>query len=68
MLQAQLQTQVVLDGKMLTRTVSIGVAVGVPGSDSTSDLLRRADLAALSAKDAGGGKIAVFTEEMSSKL
>ena len=67
MLQAQLQTQVVLDGKMLTRTVSIGVAVGVPGSDSTSDLLRRADLAALSAKDAGGGKIAVFTEEMSSK-
>ena len=67
MLQAQLQTQVMLDGKMLTRTVSIGVAVGVPGSDSTSDLLRRADLAALSAKNAGGSKIAVFTEEMSSK-
>jgi EAL domain-containing protein (putative c-di-GMP-specific phosphodiesterase class I) len=52
---------------MLTRTVSAGVALGVPGRDTTSDLLRRADQAVLNAKNAGGNKIAVFTDEMSLK-
>ena len=50
---------------MLTRTVSIGVALGVPGRDTTSDLLRRADQAVLTAKNAGGDRIAVFTDDMS---
>ncbi|MCW2653437.1 MAG: diguanylate cyclase/phosphodiesterase with sensor [Mycobacterium sp.] len=67
-LQARLQQRVVIDGEMLVRTVSIGIAVGLPGRDSTSDLLRRADQAALSAKSAGGSKVAVFTQEMSSKF
>jgi diguanylate cyclase (GGDEF)-like protein len=66
-LQAQLRERVSLDGEMLTRTVSIGVAVGVPGRDSTSDLLRRADQAVLTAKNAGGNQIAVFSEDMSLK-
>ncbi len=50
---------------MLTRTVSIGVALGVPGHDATSDLLRRADQAVLTAKNSGGNKVAVFSDDMS---
>jgi EAL domain-containing protein (putative c-di-GMP-specific phosphodiesterase class I) len=50
---------------MLTRTVSIGVALGWPGRDTTSDLLRRADQAVLTAKSSGGNKVAVFSDEMS---
>src|ERR1700730_140264 len=65
--QNRLHKRVVIDGEVLTRTVSIGMAVGNPGRDSTSDLLRRADQAALSAKASGGSKAAVFTPEMSAQ-
>jgi EAL domain-containing protein (putative c-di-GMP-specific phosphodiesterase class I) len=41
------------------------VALGVPGKDTTSDLLRRADQAVLTAKGAGGNRIAVFSDDMS---
>ena len=54
-----------IEGEMLTRTVSIGVALGVPGRDTTSDLLRRADQAVLTAKSSGGNKVAVFSDDMS---
>ena len=64
-LQCGLRERVTIDGEMLTRTVSIGVALGVPGRDTTSDLLRRADQAVLTAKNAGGDRIAVFTDDMS---
>ncbi|MFG1929276.1 putative bifunctional diguanylate cyclase/phosphodiesterase [Mycobacterium sp. NPDC048908] len=64
-LQATLRERVAIDGEMLTRTVSIGVALGVPGRDTTSDLLRRADQAVLTAKNSGGNKVAVFSDEMS---
>ncbi|MBV9092008.1 MAG: EAL domain-containing protein [Mycobacteriaceae bacterium] len=64
-LQSSLRERVAIGGEMLTRTVSIGVALGVPGRDTTSDLLRRADQAVLTAKNAGGNKISVFTEDMS---
>lgn len=64
-LQAALKERVSIDGEMLTRTVSIGVALGVPGHDSTSDLLRRADQAVLTAKNSGGNQVAVFTDDMS---
>lgn len=64
-LQAALRERVSIDGEMLTRTVSIGVALGVPGRDTTSDLLRRADQAVLAAKSSGGNKISVFTDDMS---
>jgi len=66
-LQALLRERVPIGGEMLTRTVSVGVALGIPGRDTTSDLLRRADQAVLNAKNAGGNKIAVFTDEMSLK-
>jgi diguanylate cyclase len=66
-LQNRVRQQVVIDGEKLSRTVSIGVAVGIPGSDSTSALLRRADQAALSAKSSGGRKVARFSPEMSEK-
>jgi diguanylate cyclase (GGDEF)-like protein len=64
-LQSTLRERVSIDGEMLTRTVSIGVALGFPGQDTTSDLLRRADQAVLTAKNSGGNKVAVFTDDMS---
>jgi diguanylate cyclase (GGDEF)-like protein len=66
-LQNRLHKRVIIDGEMLTRTVSIGMAVGNPGRDSTSDLLRWADQAALSAKNTGRSKAAAFTHEMSAR-
>jgi diguanylate cyclase (GGDEF)-like protein len=60
-----LRERVDIDGELLTRTVSIGVALGVPGYDSASDLLRRADQALIAAKNAGGNQVAVFSDEMS---
>jgi diguanylate cyclase (GGDEF)-like protein len=64
-LQQSLCERVSIDGEMLTRTVSIGVALGVPGRDTTSDLLRRADQAVLTAKNSGGNTVAVFSDDMS---
>jgi diguanylate cyclase (GGDEF)-like protein len=66
-LQALLRERVAIGSEVLTRTVSVGVALGTPGRDTTSDLLRRADQAVHEAKNAGGNKIAVFTEDMSLK-
>ena len=66
-LQSALREQVSIDGEVLTRTVSIGVAQGTPGVDTTSDLLRRADQAVLTAKNSGGNKVAVFTDGMAMK-
>ena len=66
-LQSMLRERVSIDGEMLTRTVSIGVALGIPGQDTTSDLLRRADQAVLAAKSDGGNKVALFTDDMSLK-
>lgn len=64
-LQSALNERVAVDGETLTRTVSIGVALGEPGRDNTSDLLRRADQAVLTAKASGGNDVAVFTDQMS---
>jgi diguanylate cyclase (GGDEF)-like protein len=64
-LQAVLRERVPIDGEMLTRTVSIGVALGIPGRHTTSDLLSRADQAVLAAKGAGGNQVAVFSDQMS---
>ncbi|CAN5343169.1 bifunctional diguanylate cyclase/phosphodiesterase [soil metagenome] len=65
--QAALRERVAIDGEMLTRTVSIGVALGEPGQDTAYDLLRKADQAVLNAKSSGGNKIAVFSEDLSLK-
>ncbi|NMN95299.1 putative bifunctional diguanylate cyclase/phosphodiesterase [Antrihabitans stalactiti] len=56
--------RVSLGVEKVSRTVSVGVAVGIPGESSVSDVLRQADQAVMAAKGAGGNGIAVFTEEM----
>jgi diguanylate cyclase (GGDEF)-like protein len=60
-----LRERVPLDGELLTRTVSIGVAQGMPGTDTTEDVLRRADRALLTAKASGGNRVAAYSAEMS---
>jgi diguanylate cyclase (GGDEF)-like protein len=66
-LQTRVHKQVAIDGETITRTVSIGVAVGVPGRDNASDLLRQADQAVVSAKSVGGNAVAAFDPEMSER-
>ena len=44
---------------MITRTVSIGVASGMPGREDSTDLLHHADEAVLAAKRGGGNQVAV---------
>jgi diguanylate cyclase (GGDEF)-like protein len=58
--------RVTISGHTITRTVSIGVAAGVPGRDDSADLLRRADEAVLAAKRAGGNQ-AVVSDDLSLK-
>jgi EAL domain-containing protein (putative c-di-GMP-specific phosphodiesterase class I) len=65
-IQALLRERVTIDGEMLTHR-EYGVALGEPGSDNTSDLLRRADQAVLTAKVAAGNQVALFSTEMSLK-
>jgi diguanylate cyclase (GGDEF)-like protein len=64
-LQDRLRQHVDVGGETLARTVSIGVALGMPGRDSASDLLSRADQAVISAKNSGGNTVALFTDEIS---
>ncbi|WP_156686549.1 putative bifunctional diguanylate cyclase/phosphodiesterase [Mycobacterium sp. Marseille-P9652] len=64
---ATLRERLAIGGHMITRTVSIGVAVGVPGRDNSTDLLRRADEAVLTAKRGGGNQVAMSTDDMSLK-
>jgi diguanylate cyclase (GGDEF)-like protein len=45
-------------------TASCGVAVGVPGTMTTDELIRHADAAAQLAKNTGGGSIRLFDEEL----
>ena len=62
-LQSTITESVDIDGEMLSRTASIGVALGIPGRDSTSDLLNRADRAVIMAKRAGGNQIALVSSD-----
>ena len=64
-LQDRLRQHVDVGGETLARTVSIGVALGTPGRESASDLLSHADQALISAKNAGGNTVAMFTNEIS---
>jgi diguanylate cyclase len=61
-LLAMLRDRLTIDGHTVTRTVSIGVAAGVPGRDDSADLLRRADEAVLAAKRAGGNQVTVSND------
>ena len=64
-LGTMLRERLSIGGHMITRSVSIGLAVGMPGRDNSTDLLRRADEAVLTAKRGGGNQIAVSTDDMS---
>ncbi|ORA15068.1 putative bifunctional diguanylate cyclase/phosphodiesterase [Mycobacterium asiaticum] len=66
-LGTMLRERLAIGGHQITRTVSIGLAVGMPGRDNSTDLLRRADEAVLSAKRAGGNQVALSTDDMSLK-
>jgi diguanylate cyclase (GGDEF)-like protein len=66
-LQQRVHQQVEVDGETITRTVSIGVGVGEPGRDTSSDILRRADQAVVSAKSFGGNAVVAFNPEMAEK-
>jgi diguanylate cyclase len=66
-LQQRVYKQVEVDGETITRTVSIGVGVGEPGRDTSSDILRRADQAVVSAKSVGGNAVVAFDPEMAEK-
>ncbi|OBH74731.1 hypothetical protein A5682_02835 [Mycobacterium mantenii] len=66
-LSTMLCDRLTIGGHVISRTVSIGLAVGTPGIDNCTDLLRRADEAVLTAKRAGGNQTAVSTDDMSLK-
>jgi diguanylate cyclase len=66
-LGAMLRERLAIGGHMITRTVSIGLAVGMPGRDNSTDLLRRADEAVLTAKRGGGNQVALSTDDMALK-
>lgn len=66
-LSTMLSDRLTIGGHVISRTVSIGLAMGRPGSDNCADLLRRADEAVLTAKRAGGNQTAVSTDDMSIK-
>ncbi|BBZ30138.1 bifunctional diguanylate cyclase/phosphodiesterase [Mycolicibacterium madagascariense] len=64
-MRVDLHSPEVIAGETLMRTVSIGVAAGEPGSGvSSSDLLRRADQALLTAKKGGGNNAAAFSVDL----
>lgn len=67
-LQLMMQCSVLIGGEPVSRTVSVGVAIGVPGRDTAGDLVGQADQAAMTAKRSGGNEVAVFTEDMSLKM
>ncbi|MDR3663907.1 MAG: sensor domain-containing phosphodiesterase [Mycobacterium sp.] len=62
-----LQNRLLVAGGFINCTVSIGVAVGIPGLDSVSDLMSQAEDALAAAKAAGGNGIAIFTDELAAK-
>ncbi|MFC6014164.1 putative bifunctional diguanylate cyclase/phosphodiesterase [Nocardia lasii] len=63
-IQQLIGRRVTVGQESVSRGVSVGVALGIPGETSVSDVLRRADHALLSAKSGGGNGVAVFTDAM----
>jgi diguanylate cyclase (GGDEF)-like protein len=55
-------------GERLNVHVSLGIAVGAPGSDDPDDLLRRADTALYEAKRRGKGQYCIFDPSMRDTL
>jgi diguanylate cyclase (GGDEF)-like protein len=59
-LQTVASTSVLIDGDLITRTVSVGITTALPGVDSVHEVIVHADQAALVAKRNGGNGIAFF--------
>lgn len=67
-LRGMVRDRLTMDGRTISRTVSIGVAAAMPGSDDASDLLRRADEAVLVSKRAGGNRITAASDNSLKQL
>ncbi|APA95667.1 Cyclic-guanylate-specific phosphodiesterase [Nocardia seriolae] len=63
-IQQLIGRRVTVGGETVSRGASVGVALGIPGETTVSDVLRRANHALLSAKSSGGNGVAVFTDAM----
>jgi diguanylate cyclase (GGDEF)-like protein len=63
-LQNALGVPVVIDGREVFVTASIGIAIASPDHQSAEDLLRDADTAMYKAKTAGGDRYAIFDATM----
>ncbi len=66
-LHQHVQERATSEGALVGRTVTIGVATGVPGDDTTSTLLSKADQATRLAKTSGGDSVAAYDSEMAAK-
>ena len=62
------ETRVEVAGERLSVHISLGIAVGVPGSDDPDELLRRADVALYEAKRRGKGQFCLFHPSMRDTL
>ena len=63
-LQHSLEEPVELDGRRLRLRASVGVALGEPGRNTAVEVMRNADVALYSAKDAGKGRAVLFEPHM----
>ncbi len=63
-LHEQLRQRVTIGGERIGRTVSVAAALGIPGSHTASDLLGYADQALREAKNNGGDRVAVFSQDL----
>ncbi|MFL0292924.1 putative bifunctional diguanylate cyclase/phosphodiesterase [Mycobacterium sp. SMC-18] len=66
-LRETLAARLMLGSSYIRHRVSIGVAVGIPGTDSVSDLLRFAEHALTAAKAAGGNTVIAFSDELAAQ-
>ncbi|MEN4446321.1 bifunctional diguanylate cyclase/phosphodiesterase [Mycobacterium sp. SM3041] len=67
-LRETLAARLMLGSSYIRHRVSIGVAVGIPGADSVSDLLRYAEHALTAAKAAGGNTVIAFSDELAAQF
>jgi diguanylate cyclase len=67
-IRAMVADRLTIDKHTVSRTVSIGVAAGIPGRDDVAELLRRADEAVLDSKRAGGDRVTVASDNSLKQL
>ncbi len=63
-LRAVANEPILVGGEEVSRAVSIGVALGLPGDTTASELMDQADQAMLEAKSRGGNEIGIFSAQM----